>query len=63
MDYLVSGNRLGYRMNIRLLFSSCFMIVSIGMLIIVVALKVSLHLSGQDTNPFDDTTDAKSSRF
>lgn len=63
IDYVLGAGELGLRANIRFFFSSCFMFVSIGLLFIVVALKVSLHLSGEDLNPFDLTTDAKSSMF
>jgi len=36
---------------------------SITMLVILVALKVSLHLSGEGANAFDTVTDGKSSMF
>ena len=48
---------INYKVNIRSVFSSCFIFVSTIMLILIVALKVSFNLKGQDTKPNDNTTD------
>jgi hypothetical protein len=63
IDYVLAGNSLSARWNIRQWFLSSFMASTIAILFILVALKVSLHLSGEDENPVDETTDMKSAMF
>lgn len=57
-DYLLKVPRIG-RIDIRQFFCYCNIIVSTIALISIMVLKIMLHLSGQDANPFDDQTQTK----
>ena len=50
------NDRRGCRLDCRQFFSCCFLIVSVAAFLAVLALKIALHLSGQDANAFDNET-------
>ena len=53
-------NRRGTRLDCRQFFSCCFLFVSVAAFLSVLALKIALHLSGQDDNAFDNETTTNS---
>ena len=55
IDFFLVSKR-GAKLDCRQFFTYCFLLVSIIALVAILAMKVALHLSGQDDNAFDTTT-------
>ena len=55
IDFFLVSKR-GAKMDCRQFFAYCFLFVSIVALLAILAMKIALHLSGQDDNAFDTVT-------